>query len=110
MCWSSCPRVRTSASGPDEVWDRAEAALAAALDAKGLKYELQPGEGAFYGPKIEFSLKDSLNASGNAEPCSSISRCPGRLGAEYVAEDNSRRSRSCCIGPSSARWSASSAS
>ncbi len=77
--------------GSDETWDRAEAALAQALDDKGLKYGLQPGEGAFYGPKIEFSLKDCL---GRVWQCGTLQldfSLPGRLGAEYVAEDNSRR-------------------
>jgi len=77
--------------GTDEQWDKAEAALRTALDHKGLKYDLQPGEGAFYGPKIEFSLKDSL---GRVWQCGTMQldfSMPGRLGAEYVAEDNSRR-------------------
>lgn len=77
--------------GDDAVWDRAEAALKATLDAKGLEWELNPGEGAFYGPKIEFSLKDSL---GRVWQCGTLQldfALPGRLGAEYVAEDNSRR-------------------
>ncbi len=76
--------------GSDETWDRAEASLAAALDAKGLKFELQPGEGAFYGPKIEFSLKDCL---GRVWQCGTLQldfSLPGRLGAEYVGEDNER--------------------
>ena len=77
--------------GEDAVWDRAEAALKASLDAKGLEWDLNPGEGAFYGPKIEFSLKDSL---GRVWQCGTLQRdfaLPGRLGAEYVAEDNTRR-------------------
>ncbi len=76
--------------GADDVWDRAEAALAQSLDAKGLAYELQPGEGAFYGPKIEFSLKDCL---GRVWQCGTLQldfALPGRLGAEYVGEDNGR--------------------
>ncbi|MDR2241079.1 MAG: threonine--tRNA ligase [Zoogloeaceae bacterium] len=77
--------------GSDEVWNRAEAALARALDAKGLKYELQPGEGAFYGPKIEFSLKDCLNRVWQCGTLQLDFSLPGRLGAEYVAEDNTRR-------------------
>ncbi len=76
--------------GSDEVWDRAETALAQALDAKGLKYDLQPGEGAFYGPKIEFSLKDCLNRVWQCGTLQLDFSLPGRLGAEYVAEDNSR--------------------
>lgn len=77
--------------GSDETWDRAEAALAAALDKNRLAFELQPGEGAFYGPKIEFTLKDSL---GRLWQCGTIQldfNLPARLGAEYVAEDNSRK-------------------
>ncbi len=77
--------------GTDETWDRAEAALAAALEKNGLAYDLQPGEGAFYGPKIEFTLKDSI---GRLWQCGTIQldfNLPGRLGAEYVAEDNSRK-------------------
>jgi len=77
--------------GDDVVWDKAEQALASALDAHGVKWEALPGEGAFYGPKIEFSLKDSL---GRVWQCGTIQvdfSMPGRLGAEYVAEDNSRR-------------------
>ncbi|MCL6555780.1 MAG: threonine--tRNA ligase [Burkholderiales bacterium] len=77
--------------GTDETWDKAEAALEAALKAKGLAYQLQPGEGAFYGPKIEFALKDCL---GRVWQCGTIQldfALPERLGAHYVAEDNSRR-------------------
>ncbi|WP_418646909.1 threonine--tRNA ligase [Thauera butanivorans] len=77
--------------GTDEQWDAAEAALAAALDAQGLKYDLQPGEGAFYGPKIEFSLKDSL---GRVWQCGTLQldfNLPVRLGAEYVDEDNTKK-------------------
>ncbi|MFY9326515.1 MAG: threonine--tRNA ligase [Georgfuchsia sp.] len=76
--------------GSDEIWDKAEAALADSLNAKGLAYELQPGEGAFYGPKIEFSLKDCL---GRVWQCGTLQldfALPGRLGAEFVGEDNAR--------------------
>ena len=76
--------------GSDEAWDRAEAALAQSLAAKGLAYELQPGEGAFYGPKVEFSLKDCL---GRIWQCGTLQldfALPGRLGAEYIGEDNAR--------------------
>ncbi|MBI5040156.1 MAG: threonine--tRNA ligase [Gammaproteobacteria bacterium] len=78
-------------AGSDEVWTKAEHALEQALNAKGLAWDLQPGEGAFYGPKIEFSLKDCL---GRIWQCGTLQLdfvLPGRLGAEYVAEDNSRR-------------------
>jgi threonyl-tRNA synthetase len=77
--------------GSDEQWDRAEAALRAALERRKLAYDVQPGEGAFYGPKIEFSLKDSL---GRVWQCGTMQldfSMPGRLGAEYVADDNTRR-------------------
>ena len=77
--------------GSDEVWDRAEKALADALDFKGLGWEMLPGEGAFYGPKIEFSLKDCL---GRVWQCGTIQvdfSMPGRLDAQYVAEDGSRQ-------------------
>jgi threonyl-tRNA synthetase len=77
--------------GADETWDKAEAALANALDHNQLQYDLQPGEGAFYGPKIEFTLKDSL---GRLWQCGTIQldfNLPERLDAEYVAEDNSRK-------------------
>ncbi len=77
--------------GEDAVWDKAEAALIASLDACGLPYEILPGEGAFYGPKIEYHLKDCL---GRTWQCGTIQvdfQMPGRLGAEYVAEDNSRK-------------------
>ena len=77
--------------GSDEAWDRAEAALAAALDAKGLAWEANPGEGAFYGPKIEFSLKDSIARVWQCGTLQLDFALPGRLGAEYVAEDNSRK-------------------
>jgi len=77
-------------AGSDDVWDKAEAALAASLQSKGLEYELQPGEGAFYGPKIEFSLKDSI---GRVWQCGTLQLdfvLPQRLGAEFAAEDNAR--------------------
>ena len=77
--------------GSDEVWDKAEHALEMALNNKGLDWDLQPGEGAFYGPKIEFSLKDCI---GRVWQCGTIQvdfSMPGRLGADYVAEDGSKR-------------------
>jgi threonyl-tRNA synthetase len=77
--------------GADEIWDEAEQALETALNATGRPWDLQPGEGAFYGPKIEFTLKDCM---GRPRQCGTIQvdfSMPGRLGAEYVAEDNSRR-------------------
>ena len=77
--------------GTDEQWDAAEAALAAALQAQGLEYELQPGEGAFYGPKIEFSLRDSLERVWQCGTLQLDFNLPVQLGAEYVAEDNTRK-------------------
>ena len=77
--------------GSDLVWDRAERALEEALTAKGLAFTLQPGEGAFYGPKIEFSLQDTI---GRVWQCGTMQLdffLPERLGASYVAEDNSRK-------------------
>ena len=77
--------------GSDEVWDKAEHALEKALNTLGLAWDLQPGEGAFYGPKIEFSLRDCI---GRVWQCGTIQvdfSMPGRLGAEYVAEDGSRK-------------------
>jgi threonyl-tRNA synthetase len=77
--------------GTDAEWDRAETSLANALKVNNLQFEYQPGEGAFYGPKIEFTLKDSL---GRLWQCGTIQldpNLPERLGAEYVAEDNSRK-------------------
>ncbi|HIL40352.1 MAG: threonine--tRNA ligase [Methylococcales bacterium] len=77
--------------GDDEVWDKAEQALELALNTKQLDWELQPGEGAFYGPKIEFSLKDCI---GRVWQCGTIQvdfSMPGRLGATYVAEDGSKQ-------------------
>lgn len=77
--------------GSETQWDESEAALEAALNEAKLEWELQPGEGAFYGPKIEFSLKDCI---GRVWQCGTLQldfSMPERLGAEYVAEDNSRR-------------------
>jgi len=77
--------------GADEVWDKAEHALETALNAKGLAWDLQPGEGAFYGPKIEFSLRDCL---GRIWQCGTIQvdfSMPGRLDAHYIAEDGSKQ-------------------
>ncbi len=77
--------------GSDEVWDKAEHALEQALNSKGLPWDLQTGEGAFYGPKIEFSLKDCL---GRVWQCGTIQvdfSMPGRLDAHYIAEDGSKQ-------------------
>jgi threonyl-tRNA synthetase len=77
--------------GSDEIWDKAETALADALTAKGLPFDWQPGEGAFYGPKIEFTLKDCI---GRLWQCGTIQvdfNMPGRLGAEYIDEHSRRQ-------------------
>jgi threonyl-tRNA synthetase len=77
--------------GSDAAWDKAEAALKRALERSAVPYSLAPGEGAFYGPKVEYSLKDGI---GRVWQCGTIQvdfSMPGRLGAEYVAEDNTRR-------------------
>ena len=77
--------------GEDAVWDKAEAALFHSLDSIGVPYEVLPGEGAFYGPKIEYHLKDCLGRSWQCGTVQVDFQMPGRLGAEYVAEDNSRK-------------------
>jgi threonyl-tRNA synthetase len=77
--------------GADELWDKGEAALIESLKRSGCAFEISPGEGAFYGPKIEYSLKDAL---GRVWQCGTMQvdfNMPGRLGAEYVAEDNTRK-------------------
>ena len=77
--------------GSDEVWDKAEAALEEALNSKGLEWQLQPGEGAFYGPKIEFSLADCLDRVWQCGTIQVDFSMPERLGAVYVAEDGVKR-------------------
>ena len=77
--------------GSDEDWDRAEKALADALDAQELPWQELPGEGAFYGPKIEFSLKDCIGRVWQLGTIQVDFSMPGRLGAQYVAEDGSRQ-------------------
>src|SRR5205814_1170813 len=77
--------------GADEIWDKAEKALIAALEKSGVPYTLLPGEGAFYGPKIEYHLKDSIGRSWQCGTMQVDFSMPGLLGAEYVAEDNARR-------------------
>ena len=77
--------------GSDEIWDKAEAALTIALNQTGLSWTLAPGDGAFYGPKIDYSCKDSL---GRTWQCGTIQvdfSMPERLGANYIAEDGARR-------------------
>ena len=77
--------------GSDEQWDKAEQALELALNHKGLDWRLYPGEGAFYGPKADFSLKDSLERVWQCGTIQVDFSMPGRLGAQYVAEDGSRQ-------------------
>jgi threonyl-tRNA synthetase len=77
--------------GSDEAWDKAEDALVESLKRSGCEFEISKGEGAFYGPKIEYSLKDAI---GRVWQCGTMQvdfTMPGRLGAEYVAEDNTRK-------------------
>ncbi len=88
LAFSTRPEKRV---GEDSLWDEAEAALQQVLEAQGLEYKLQPGEGAFYGPKVEFTLRDSI---GRVWQCGTIQvdfSMPGRLDATYVAEDGSRQ-------------------
>jgi len=77
--------------GSDETWDHAEETLRAALRACGVQWEELPGEGAFYGPKIEYHLKDSLGRPWQVGTMQVDFSMPGRLGAEYVADDNTRK-------------------
>ncbi len=88
MALSTRPEQRV---GADELWDKAEDALAKSLEAKGLDYRLQPGEGAFYGPKIEFTLKDCIGRNWQCGTIQVDFSMPARLGAEYVAEDGSKK-------------------
>jgi threonyl-tRNA synthetase len=77
--------------GTDEIWNKAEHALEQALNARGIPWQLQPGEGAFYGPKIEFSLKDSI---GRVWQCGTVQvdfNMPERLGAHYIAADSGKQ-------------------
>ncbi len=88
IAFSTRPEQRV---GSDEVWDQAEKALEDSLKAKGLDYVVQPGEGAFYGPKIEFTLRDCLERGWQCGTMQVDFSMPGRLDAEYVAEDGSRQ-------------------
>ncbi|MGB0920010.1 MAG: threonine--tRNA ligase [Alphaproteobacteria bacterium] len=85
--FSDRPEVR---AGSDETWDKAEAALKDALEQTGLEYELNPGEGAFYGPKLEFVLRDAIGRDWQCGTLQLDFVVPERLGAEYVGEDNDR--------------------
>jgi len=88
IAFSTRPEQRV---GSDEVWDQAEKALEDSLKAKGIEYKLQPGEGAFYGPKIEFTLKDCLDRGWQCGTMQVDFSMPGRLDAQYIAEDGSRQ-------------------
>ena len=77
-------------AGTDETWDKAEAALKSAVEVAGLEYTLNPGEGAFYGPKLEFVLRDAIGREWQCGTLQVDFVLPERLGAEYVAEDGSR--------------------
>jgi len=77
--------------GADELWDKAEAALQQALDGRGMEWRLQPGEGAFYGPKIEFTLRDCIGRNWQMGTIQVDFSMPGSLGAEFVANDSSRQ-------------------
>ena len=81
------PEVRV---GEDEVWDQAESALLQALDASGLDYTHNPGEGAFYGPKLEFVLRDAIGRDWQCGTLQVDLNMPGRLGATYVGEDGEK--------------------
>jgi threonyl-tRNA synthetase len=86
--FSDRPPVRT---GSDEVWDQAENALKEASLAAGLEFQLNPGEGAFYGPKLEFVLRDAIGRDWQCGTFQVDFFVPGLLGAQYVTEDSSRR-------------------
>ncbi|HEY8024678.1 MAG TPA: threonine--tRNA ligase [Burkholderiaceae bacterium] len=77
--------------GSDEAWDKAENALIQSLERSGCEYEISPGEGAFYGPKIEYTLKDAIGRMWQCGTMQVDFSMPVRLGAEYVAEDNTRQ-------------------
>ncbi|WP_416653153.1 threonine--tRNA ligase [Candidatus Pseudothioglobus sp. Uisw_086] len=77
--------------GSDDDWDKAEASLSEALDAKGINWELQEGEGAFYGPKVEFVLKDCLDREWQCGTIQADFSMPGRLDAQYIAEDGTKQ-------------------
>ncbi len=77
--------------GSDEIWDKAEHALELALNNKGLAWELEPGEGAFYGPKVDFSLRDSLERVWQCGTIQVDFSMPGRLGAYYISEDGNKQ-------------------
>ena len=97
-------------AGSDTVWDQAEAALSEATAAAGIEVELNPGEGAFYGPKLEFVLTDAIGREWQCGTLQVDFVLPERLGASYIGEDGENTFRSCCTGRSWARLNGSSAS
>ena len=86
--FSDRPEVR---AGSDDIWDKAESSLKIAIKEAGFEYEMNPGEGAFYGPKIEFTLYDCLDRAWQCGTVQLDFALPGRLGATYVAENNERK-------------------
>ena len=76
--------------GDDKIWDKSEKALLDAIKTSGLKYEINKGEGAFYGPKIEFVLIDAIGRDWQCGTLQVDFNLPGRLGASYVANDGSK--------------------
>ncbi|WP_134681949.1 threonine--tRNA ligase [Paracoccus ravus] len=85
---STRPDIRV---GSDEIWDKAEAALAGAIEHLGLPYEVNPGDGAFYGPKLDFKLTDAIGREWQCGTFQCDFNLPDRLGAEFVAEDGHKR-------------------
>ena len=81
----------TKRVGEDKIWDKAETALKEAMEATGLEYSLNPGEGAFYGPKLEFVLRDAIGRDWQCGTLQVDLNLPGRLGATYVAEDGNKK-------------------
>jgi threonyl-tRNA synthetase len=77
--------------GADDIWDKSEAALMESLRRSGVEFTVSPGDGAFYGPKIEYTLKDAIGREWQCGTMQVDFSMPARLGAEYVAEDNSRK-------------------
>ena len=88
MKYSDRPNVRV---GSDEIWDKAETALLKAVRETKLEYSINKGEGAFYGPKIEFVLRDAIGRDWQCGTLQVDFNLPGRLGASYVAKDGSKK-------------------
>jgi threonyl-tRNA synthetase len=86
--FSDRPELR---AGSDEIWDRAEAVLKAACDAAGVAYDNNPGEGAFYGPKLEFVLRDAIGRDWQCGTLQVDFNIPERLGAQYVTEEGTKK-------------------